>query len=157
MNLIELSLPQEDCEKITDFVYREKINWKKDLKNVKALSSGFNPDYYFLHNIGNFCCKNILPHATNYDYWKKSCWWINFYEKGNYTIPHVHIPEQYSMIIIIKPALEKYCLNFHTKFSTYKIEERQGLCLLFESSLEHSVDTVQSERITIAMDFVKNQ
>ena len=61
------------------------------------------------------------------------------------------------MIVIVKPALEKYCLNFHTEFSSYKIEERQGLCLLFESSLKHSVDPVSSDRITIAMDFRKNQ
>jgi len=157
MNIFEYILPQKDCEKITNFVYEEKKNWKKDLKNVKALTSGFNPDYDFLHDMGNFCCKNILPQITNHNGWIKSHWWINLYEKGNYTNPHIHTPEVYSMIVIIKPALEKYCLNFHTEFATYKIEESQGLCLIFDSHLIHSVDPVQSERITIAMDFVKNQ
>ena len=157
MRLIELLLPQKDSEGITDFVYQEKKNWKKDLNNVKALSSGFDPDYDFLHDIGDYCCKNVLPQATNFPHWQKSCWWINLYEKGHYTNPHNHNPEEYSMIMIVKPALEKYCLNFHTEFSTYKIQERQGLCLLFESSLKHSVDPVGSDRITIAMDFRKNQ
>ena len=157
MKLIELSISQKDCEEITNFVYQEKKKWKKDLNNVKALSSGFYPDYDFMHDIGDFCCKNVLPKETNYPHWHKSCWWVNLYEKGHYTNPHHHNPEEYSMIVIVKPALEKYCLNFHTEFSSYKIEERQGLCLLFESSLKHSVDPVSSDRITIAMDFRKNQ
>jgi|TARA_E500000318_G_C3400194_1_gene149540 hypothetical protein len=157
MNLFEFVLPQKDCENITNFVYKEKTKWKKDLNNVKSFTSGFCPDYDFLHDLGDICCNNILPTLTNHSKWQKSCWWINLYEKGHYTNPHRHTPETYSMIVIIKPALEKYCLNFHTEFSTYKVEESQGLCLIFDSRLSHSVDPVQSERITIAMDFVKNQ
>jgi len=155
MNLFEFVLPQKDCENITNFVYQEKINWIRDLENVKALTSGYNPDFAFLHDMADFCCKNILPQITNHDRWEKVHWWINLYEKGNYTTKHIHRKNHYSMIIIIKPALEKYCLNFHTKFATYKVEERQGLCLIFDASLEHSVDPVQSDRITIAMDFHK--
>ena len=84
MKLIELSISQKDCEEITNFVYQEKKNWKKDLNNVKALSSGFYPDYDFMHDIGDFCCKNVLPKETNYPHWHKSCWWVNLYEKGHY-------------------------------------------------------------------------
>lgn len=155
MNLTEFLLPQQDCEIITDFVLQEKTKWEKDLNNVKSLTSGFNPNYEFLHNIGNWCCKNLLPSVSNYNHWEKSCWWVNFYEKGHYTTPHVHLPEHYSAIIIVKPALESYCLKFETESTNYMVEEKQGLGLLFESYLKHSVEPVKDERITIAMDFVK--
>ena len=42
---------------IKNFVYKEKHNWKKDLNNVKALTSGFNPDYQFFDDLYNFSYK----------------------------------------------------------------------------------------------------
>ena len=157
MNITEFFITPEECEEITNFVYKEKNNWTKNLNNVKSLTSGFSPDYDFLHNIGKHCCNEVLPKLTKFHSWKKSCWWVNFYEPGHYTHSHVHIPEEYSMIIIVKPSLGSYCLKFETEYTKYMVEEKQGLCLLFESSLAHSVEPVKSDRITIAMDFVKNQ
>jgi hypothetical protein len=149
-------LPKNDCVNISNFVYQEKDNWKKDLNNVKSLTSGFNPDYKFLHDIGDFCCSKILSNFENNTSWKKSCWWINFYNKGNYANPHRHLPEEYSMIIIIKPS-ENNCLHFKVDEKDTLIKEQEGLSLIFKSNLQHWVDPVNSDRITIAMDFVKNQ
>ena len=154
--LAEFFIEEQSCEDITKFVYEEKVYWSKDLKNVKSLTSGYNPDYEFLHDIGTFCSNNILPEITKIHSWKKSWWWINFYEKGHYTAPHIHKPEEYSMIVIVKPSINN-CLNFKIKGKKHKIKEQQGLCLIFNSDIEHWVDPVKSERITIAMDFVKNQ
>ena len=157
MNIAEFFISPEECEDITNFVYKEKKYWTKDLNNVKSLTSGFRPDYDFMHDIGKHCCNEVLPKLTKFNKWRKSCWWINFYEPGHFTDPHVHTPEDFSMIIIVKPALETYCLKFETENTNYMVEEKQGLCLLFESSLKHSVNPVDSDRITIAMDFRKNQ
>ena len=93
IKIIEFYLPKSDCKKITEFVYQEKDKWKKDLKNVKSLTSGFNPDYKFLHDIGDYCCKEILPKNIGFDNWVKTYWWMNFYEKGQYAELHHHNPE----------------------------------------------------------------
>lgn len=156
MEITEFTLSKETCEHFTEFVYQEKHKWAKDLNNVKSLTSGFNPDYAFLHNLGYFVCENILPKITNYKFWRKTCWWVNFYEEGHFTNPHIHEPEEYSMIVIIKPAKgDKYYLTFITENTSYKVKETEGLCLLFKSNLVHSVDPVDSDRITIAMDFCR--
>tara|TARA_R100001086_G_scaffold164827_1_gene89073 strand:- start:660 stop:1130 length:471 start_codon:yes stop_codon:yes gene_type:complete len=149
---IEFYLPKNDCINISNFVYQEKSKWSKDLKNVKSITSGFNPNYQFLHDIGDYCCEKILPENTDFKKWKKTHWWINFYEKGHYAVPHHHMPEEYSMIMIVKPSTNN-CLKFVYDDKEHVVQEKQGLSLIFTSSIEHSVDPVESDRISIAMDF----
>jgi len=155
-NSAEFFIPEKDCDIIEEFIHLEKDNWQKDLNNVKALTSGFNPDYGFIHDTGRFICKDILPKITNHMKWKKSCWWVNFYKKGNYTDYHIHLPEEMSCIIIVKET-KNDCLYFYQNQESFLIKEQRGLGLLFPSSVPHSVSKVDSDRITIAIDFVKNQ
>ena len=152
IKIIEFYLPKSDCKKITEFVYQEKDKWKKDLKNVKSLTSGFNPDYKFLHDIGDYCCKEILPKNIGFDNWVKTYWWMNFYEKGQYAARHHHNPELYSMIMIIKPSINN-CLNFKIQDENRLVQDKEGLSLIFPSTIEHWVDPVESDRISIAIDF----
>jgi hypothetical protein len=150
--IIEFYLPKNDCLNISNFVYQEKDKWAKDLKNVKSLTSGFNPDYKFMHDIGYYCCDEILPKKTDIKKWRKTYWWMNFYEKGHYAARHHHNPEYYSMIIIIKPSTNN-CLNLNIEDRDIIIEDKDGLSLIFPSTIDHWVDPVESDRITIAMDF----
>ncbi len=147
-------LPHNDCINISNFVYQEKDKWKKDLNNVKSLTSGFRPDYQFLHDIGNYCAENILTKINNKNKWEKSCWWINFYQKGHFAKPHHHDPEEYSLIIIVKPTTNN-CLYFVIDNEKHYVEEKEGLAIMFKSNVEHGVDKVNGDRITVAMDFVQ--
>ena len=151
---ISFNLPKNDCINIANFVYQEKDNWEKDLNNVKSLTSGFRPDYKFLHDIGDWCINNILPKINNSNKWEKSCWWVNYYKKGDYTDPHHHHPEEYSLIIIIKPS-KKNCLYFLNNDKKHYVEEKEGLAILFKSDVEHGVEPVDDDRITVAMDFIR--
>ncbi len=150
---ITFEIPHNDCVNISNFVYQEKDNWEKDLKNVKSLTSGFNPDYQFLHDIGDFVIENILPKVNNSHKWKKSSWWVNYYQKFNWTKLHHHQPEEYSLIIIIKPSINN-CLYFMINDKKQHVEEKEGFAILFKSDALHGVDKVKSDRITVAMDFV---
>ena len=64
---------------IKDFIYKEKHKWKKDLKNVKALTSGYRPSYKFFDDLYEFSY-NFLKKLTKKE-WQRSCWWVNFYDK----------------------------------------------------------------------------
>ena len=105
-----------------------------------------------MHDIGYYCCDEILPKKTDIKKWRKTYWWMNFYEKGHYAARHHHNPEYYSMIIIIKPSTNN-CLNLNIEDRDIIIEDKDGLSLIFPSTIDHWVDPVESDRITIAMDF----
>jgi len=147
-------------EKFNDTIKREiyglKNSWKLDLKNVKALSSGFNPPYLFFDIIKNQLSKH-LSDITNKQF-RSSCWWANFYEPGHYTKPHCHKPEDISSIIFIKTG-KSNPLYFDLNPSSLRIpgilriQEYEGLVLFFDSKLIHGVDKCSEERITLAVDF----
>ena len=42
---------------IKKYIYAKKHKWKKDLNNVKALTSGFNPRYNFFNELYDFSYK----------------------------------------------------------------------------------------------------
>tara|TARA_R100000664_G_scaffold33610_1_gene51223 strand:+ start:1574 stop:2047 length:474 start_codon:yes stop_codon:yes gene_type:complete len=154
-DLIEFYLPKDNCMEISKFVYQEKDSWVKGLNNVKSKTSGFDANYKFLHNIGDHCCNNILPKVTDHETWNRVSGWVNFYEKGDHTLKHHHLPEHYSMIGIIKPS-KKNCLYFKINDKNFEVDDEEGLCLIFNSKVEHWVEPVDSDRITISMDFKYN-
>ena len=143
------------CKKITDFVYQESFRWQKDLKNVKALTSGYtNPGYPFMDELEKTVIDNLLPKEYK---WKKDWSWINLYKEGDFALPHIHKPHEWSCIIIIKKS-NKECLHFIQDNQICFIREKEGLTLLFPSDKIHYVAPCgQSDRITIAMDFSKKE
>ena len=136
---------------IKNFVYEEKHNWKKNLNNVKALTSGFNPHYQFFDDLYNFSYK-ILKKFTKKE-WEKSCWWANYYSKSNYCDPHHHKPETLSAIVIVKSS-PKNPLYFIENNEKYDIKEQDGMMLFFDSKYHHGVKECVDERITCALDFI---
>ena len=130
-----------------------KKNWKKDLNNVKALTSGFFPNYLFFDILKEQLSDKLFD-LTKSKY-KPSCWWANYYNIGHHADVHSHQPEHISSIIFIKTDSTNP-LYFNLNPGLLRVEEEEGLVLLFDSKIEHGVDFCKSPRITLAIDFVKD-
>ena len=130
-----------------------KKNWKKDLNSVKALSSGFFPDYIFF-NILKKQISDKLFNLTKIKY-KSSVWWANYYDIGHHAEIHSHQPEDISSIVFIKTD-ESNPLYFDFEPGVLNVEEEDGLVLLFDSKIKHKVRPCKNERISLAIDFVKD-
>jgi hypothetical protein len=152
MNLFYSKINPSFNNTIKTEIYGLKNKWKKDLNNVKALTSGFNPNYLFF-NILHKQLEDKLYQNTGTQY-KVSCWWANFYKPNHFAVCHSHRPENISCIVFIKSSKQNP-LYFKKKQEIYKIAETDGLVLFFDSIEEHGVDICKEERITLAVDFIK--
>ena len=138
-------------ETIKTEIFNLKKNWKKDLNNVKALSSGFFPNYLFF-DILKEQISNKLFYCTT-EKFKASCWWANFCNIGHHTDIHSHEPENISSIILIKTD-NTNPLYFDLNPGILQVKEEEGLVLLFDSKIKHGVKVCENERITLAIDFI---
>lgn len=152
MFLSSFKINNDFKETIKTEVLGLKKNWKKDLNNVKALTSGFDPNYLFF-NILKKQLSDKLFDLTKSKF-KPSSWWANYYDIGHHADVHSHRPEQISSIIFIKTD-NTNPLYLNLDFGILKVKEEEGLVLLFDSRIEHGVDFCKSPRITLAIDFVK--
>jgi hypothetical protein len=130
-----------------------KKNWKKDLNSVKALSSGFFPDYLFFDILKKLIIEKLF-HIRKIKY-KPSVWWANYYDIGHYAEVHSHQPEDISSIILIETD-KSNPLYFNFEPGILNVEDQEGLVLLFDSKIKHQVNVCKNERITLAIDFVKD-
>lgn len=146
-------IEKELNESIKQEVLHLKKDWSKDLNKVKALTSGFRPDYKFFDIIKSKIIKRLLE-VTNKKF-KPTDWWANFYEIGHFANSHHHKPEHISSIVFIKTG-KNSPLYFDLEPGILRVKEEEGLVLLFDSRFKHGVDPIQEERITLAVDFVKN-
>jgi hypothetical protein len=146
-------IEKEFNESIKQEVLHLKKDWSKDLNKVKALTSGFRPDYKFFDIIKSKIIKRLLE-VTNKKF-KPTDWWANFYEIGHFANSHHHKPEHISSIVFIKTG-KNSPLYFDLEPGILRVKEEEGLVLLFDSRFKHGVDPIQEERITLAVDFVKN-
>jgi hypothetical protein len=153
MNLFYSKINPSFNNTIKTEIYGLKNKWKKDLNNVKALTSGFNPNYLFF-NILHKQLLDKLYQNTGTQY-KVSCWWANFYKPNHFAVCHSHRPENISCIVFIKSSKDNP-LYFIDNNYKYKIYESDELVLFFDSSTPHAVDICKEERITLAVDFVKS-
>ena len=153
MNLFYSKINAPFNNTIKTEIYGLKNNWKKDLNNVKALTSGFRPNYLFFDILHKQLIDKLYEN-TKIKY-KVSCWWANFYKTGHSALPHHHKPEEISSIIFIKSSKENP-LYFKENENLFRIFETDGLVLFFDSSAIHGVDICKEERITLAVDFIKS-
>ena len=140
-------------ETIKTEILSYKKNWKKDLNSVKALSSGFFPDYIFF-DILKKQISDKLFNLTKIKY-KSSVWWANYYDIGHHAEIHSHQPEDISSIVFIKTD-QSNPLYFDFEPGVLNVEEEDGLVLLFDSKIKHQVRPCKNERISLAIDFVKD-
>jgi hypothetical protein len=130
-----------------------KDSWKKDLNNVKALTSGWQPDYSFFKTLNEQMCLK-LNEITKIKL-KPDSWWANYYNKGHFTKLHHHQPALISSVVFIKID-NTNPLYFNLKPGILNVKEEEGLVIVFDSKLEHGVNSCNEERITLAVDFIKD-
>ena len=138
-------------DQIKNFVLKEKNKWKKDLNNVKALTSGFDPNYPFFDDLYDFSFNYLKKHFTNK--FKKYRWWVNYYSESDFTNPHKHLPSAISCILIVKSSPQNP-LFFLENEKIHFVDEKDGMIMYFHSDLAHGVNKCTEERITCALDFV---
>jgi hypothetical protein len=68
---------------------------------------------------------------------------------------HSHQPEDISSIILIETD-KSNPLYFNFEPGILNVEDQEGLVLLFDSKIKHQVNVCKNERITLAIDFVKD-
>jgi hypothetical protein len=111
VNIFDIDIDPVFCDKIEAIVEKDYDTYEKNLKNVRAKTSGWNSlRYPILQDIGNFICSKVLPiigKKLNWEYnnWRTLESWINVYEKGDSCFPHMHIPADYCAIFIVKPGV----------------------------------------------------
>lgn len=169
INVFHCKIDESYCDEVEAVVARDKESFKKNLRNVRAKTSGW--DGYripVIREMSHFFCDKILPSIGESMKWEWNNWqpketWINLYEKGDFTKLHHHHPVDYAAILIVKPGkgnLRFYDPNFFSivrrPFEPETIEtinEERGMAIFFPSFLFHDVSNVQEERITVAFNF----
>ena len=150
MFLTSCKLNEKFTKNIEQEILELKNNWKKDLNNVKALTSGFNPEYSFFDVLKDQLSEKIfeITKIKHHPTW----WWANYYDVGHHADLHMHSPEHISCIIFIKTD-KSNPLYFDFNPGILRVKEEEGLILIFNSLLHHAVDICQEQIITLAVDF----
>ena len=160
------------CDEIIQLVEKDKITWKKNLKNVQALTSGWNGTRYpIIKSLSDHITKDILPEIGKDQSWKFNNWqtddaWINFYQEKDEAFAHNHQGCHYCAVLIVKPSngnlvfchrglIEKDNTSFKN-YELQEINEKKGSLILFPQNMYHYVSACTSERITVAFNFVNN-
>jgi len=159
------------CDEINSIVEKEQDQWKKNLQNIKAKTSGwYGLRYPIVQEISNFACDKLLPTIGETEKWKYNTWktesaWINFYQKGDAADLHNHFFSDYCGVFITKTSasnlkfvtplsMHGYYKKFESTNYAELITERKGLFILFPSYLFHEVSDCQSDRISVAFNFM---
>lgn len=166
-------IDEEFCDKLSQKVFSDKDKWKKGLKNVQALTTGWDglSKYEELRDLSNFICKSILPKIGESQKWKYNDWetreaWINFYQKGDSANNHNHGFSDFCGVLILSPGNGNLIFS-KTEFTegktrpfesieNQKINETKGTLILFPGYLYHSVSTCENERISVAFNFTNS-
>ena len=160
------------CDEIIKLVNKEKTNWKKNLANVEAITSGWDGlRYPIIKEIAEYASNSILKSIGLNKNWKYNNWncreaWINIYQKNDKSNSHSHFFNDYCAILIVQPSegnlfftdpkdVHSFTRPFENK-NIEKINEQKGMFIFFPSTLFHAVSSCQNERITVAFNFENN-
>tara|TARA_R100000426_G_scaffold86125_1_gene66974 strand:- start:88 stop:663 length:576 start_codon:yes stop_codon:yes gene_type:complete len=158
------------CDDLEEKVLVDKDNWTRQLKNVNALTTGWDglKQYQELRDLCKFICESILPKIGESQTWKYNNWntkeaWINFYQKGDSAKMHHHGFADFCGVLIVSPGdgnlifSKTELIESKTKpFENIKdeqINEVKGRLILFPAYLYHTVTDCKKDRITIALNF----
>lgn len=169
-NVYHTEIEEEFCDILLQKIENDKVNWKKDLKYVHALTSGFNGllQYQELKDFSKAICDSILPVIAQEEKFKWNNWkcieaWVNFYQKEDHTGVHNHKEVDYCAILILKAGngnlffsdkdfIERNLKSFQTP-EDQRINEKKGTLICFPSSVYHGVSKCENERVTVAFNF----
>lgn len=169
-NVFHLQINEDFCDTLEKKVLVDKDKWKKNLANVKALTSGWDglKEYEELRSLCDYICQSILTEIGKNENWKYNNWitndaWINFYQKNDLTKLHTHGFADFCGVLIIKPGNGNLCFSktelVESKTRPFEfvedqqINEKKGSLILFPSWLYHSVSNCENDRITASFNF----
>lgn len=170
INIYHTEIELDFCNTLLQKIEEDKIKWKKGLKHVYALTSGFNGlhQYRELVDLGNVICSSILPIIAQEENFKWNNWkceeaWVNFYQKDDHADLHDHRQVDYCAVLILeegngnlifssKDFVERNLKSFETP-EDQRINEKKGTLICFPSRLYHSVSKCEKERVTVAFNF----
>ena len=164
VEIYSIILEKNIFDQVIQIVEKEKDSWNKNLLNVKAKTSGWDGlRFAEIRQIADFCCTKILPKIHSESDWKCEEAWINYYNKGDFANIHNHAAKSYSAIFIAKSESSSLVFknianiygygNYKTPHKDEKINEQDGLLILFPSWVLHEVEECTGERITVALNF----
>lgn len=93
--------------------------------------------------------ERYFPNSNKGFYPKITQCWGAIYQKGHYTLPHIHLPSIYSFVYYLQADGNDVS---RLKFSEFEIKPRQDLLVGFPAWLEHEVpiSTIDNDRIILA-------
>ena len=122
--------------------------------NVKALQTTGPLKSHALSVLRKWIISMILKDKVVPDP-KISDYWVSFYQEGDHTVPHHHLPTLYAFNYFIKTPKGSSPLIFST--SNTIIEPEEGKLLIFPSNLIHHVPPNNcNERIVFSGNIIDN-
>ena len=151
----------ENLNKHDNDLFEKQIRESGDAQdrktNVKAdMTEWLLTKYESFRSLGVDVVVNHLPHlnrlpvdGSTFD-WVIMALWGNIYNKGDYTVPHEHMPSPYSFTYYVKVPDGSAPLIFDDLGETWYPKE--GDLVLFPGYVKHSVPehTIDENRISIA-------
>ena len=151
----------ENLNKHDNDLFEKQIRESGDAQdrktNVKAdMTEWLLTKYESFRSLGVDVVVNHLPHlnrlpvdGSTFD-WVIMALWGNIYNKGDYTVPHEHMPSPYSFTYYVKVPDGSAPLIFDDLGETWYPKE--GDLVLFPGYVKHSVPehTIDEDRISIA-------
>lgn len=149
-----LDIPLEYKTQCIEEIYKigDQMNNKS---NVKASMSWWN--IYEVSNIFNPLLDNILKAINTFtpvedkkfEYKLSNCW-SAIYKKGNYTVPHKHLPDNLSFVYYLKSSYSSSPIVFDD--CNFQVTPTEDLLIIFPSYLIHSVpeQLEEEDRICLA-------
>lgn len=170
--LIEKTLIKE-CFTIKNTIPAGGDRWEGNVYNTNnTYNLTKNKQFNSLHE---WIFKNVNDYAYNIGYKNKKIQclnsWFNIYDKYNYQEKHEHYPSDISAVYYLfspqnsgnikfyshEPNSTKDCYeeNNPLTWSTYEMQPRNGLLLIFKSNLIHGVQQNKSnkQKISLALNF----
>jgi len=92
--------------------------------------------YYVGENI-DFACSNF---------------WAMMYEEGDYTLPHIHFPANFSAVYYIDVEPDASPIVFG---NSVRVQPENGMLLIFPGDVLHSVPETKGKRTLVSMNFEK--
>jgi hypothetical protein len=137
-NLVKIILEQGDKQNRTSNVKADMTDWNMTsytpFKQITDQVEDIVKDWYWQHA--------KIQLLTNIS----ACWGA-VYRKGDFTVPHEHLPDSYSFVYYPKAEVECSPLVFNG----YTYQPKTGYGLIFPSYLTHMVYPETSENIRVVV------
>lgn len=148
-----MGIPNEYKNKCIKELYKLGDYYKKET-NVKAIMTSYN--IFSQTKVFNVLIQKIMDRVTSsfplkddrFEYGLKDCWGA-IYKKGDFTLPHYHLPCILSFVYYLQLPLQSSSLIFPQTNYDNPIEE--DMLIIFPAYMEHEVPPHKSDEDRICL------